>query len=301
MRIRAISFTGIRRLDGLRADLPRSNDTDVVVIHGGYARGKTTSLDSIAAAKELIGAYGSPDSRWDSLPTSSTGAAKVRLDWEVSANERARAGLSDALLSSESILGKALSQAEPPKVLRALLSEHPSDSQGSIHYLHDTRDLAGPISFGATETAFSERMTTRSSKFADLYDVLDQPERRPARDLGAARFSELFPHLEIAGLRRSGVSFVPVIRNRETNVERSYSQLSTSERHAFIIALYTAKAPIVDSVLLLDAPELGFGDEGAVDLVQALCRWTTHTQILVATASNAVRSMREAGHVVALP
>lgn len=301
MRIRHFSFMGIRGLDGLQRDLPRSTDSDVVVVHGGYARGKTTFLDTIAAAKELVGEYGSPDARWASLVGSSSGAAKVKIDWEVSENERSRAGLSDSLLSSESILGKALAAAEPPKVLRALLSQRSDAESGSVHYLHDTRELNGPVSFGATETSFAERMTTRNSKFADLYDVLDQPDRRVVRELGAQRFSELFPKLEIVGLRRTGISFVPLIRHRDTGVERNYFQLSSSERQAFLVALYTAKAPIVDSVLMLDAPELGFGDEGAVDLVRALLRWTARTQLWVATASNAVRSMPEAANVVELP
>src|SRR5688500_121571 len=102
MRIRAFSFMGIRGLDGLKQDLPRATDADLVVVHGGYARGKSTFLDTIAAAKEKIGAYGTPDGRWDFLVGSPTGAAKVRLDWEVSDNERSRAGLPEAFLSSES-------------------------------------------------------------------------------------------------------------------------------------------------------------------------------------------------------
>ncbi|NUP12615.1 MAG: hypothetical protein HOW73_41755 [Polyangiaceae bacterium] len=301
MRLRSFSFMGIRGLDGLRQDLPKSNNTDLVVVRGGYTRGKTTFLDTIAASKENIGAYGTPDGRWDSLVGSPTGAAKVRLDWEVSDNEQVRAALPEAFLSSESILGKSLAPPEPPRVLKALLTQPPAPDAGSIHYFHDTRDLSGPVSFGAAETAFAERLSTRNSKFADLYDLLDQPEKRAARELGAARYSELFPHLEIVGLRRTGVSFVPVIRNRDTNTERSYAQLSSSERHAFIMALYTAKAPIVDSIVMVDAPEIGFGDEGAIDLVRALCRWTNRTQIIVATASRAVAAMPEVGNLVVLP
>lgn len=301
MRIRAFSFLGIRGLDGLRQDLPRSKETDLVVVLGAYTRGKTTFLDTIAAAKELIGPYGTPDGRWDHLVTSPTGAAKVRLDWEISETERSRAGLPEAFLSSESILGKPLVPVEPPKILRQLLSTEPQGDMGSIHYFHDSRDLSSPLSFGAAETAFQERLTTRNSKFADLYDVLDAPEKRAARELGAARFTELFPQLEITRLRRSGVTFEPVIRHRQTNAERSYSLLSTSERHGFLLSLYTAKAIISDSVFLFDAPELGFGEEGAVDLIRALLRWTHRTQIIVATSARAVAAMPETANVVVLP
>lgn len=301
MRVRHFSFLGVRGLDGLQHDLPRSKDTDLVVVYGKYARGKTTFLDTLAAAKERIGEYGSPDGRWEGIVGSSTGSAKVKIDWELSEGERRRSGIADGLLSGESILGRNPVGGDPPKALQALLSQRSDAERGSIHYLHDSRDLTGPVSYGAEAAAFTERMTTRNSKFAEIYDLLDQPERRAAKEDGAKRFAELFPKLEIVGLRRTGISFVPMIRQRESNVERSYHQLSRSEQQGFLVALYTAKAPIVDSVLMIDAPELGFGDEGAVDLVQALLRWTQRTQIIVATASNAVRSMSETAHVVELP
>lgn len=300
MRIRFLSFMGIRGLDGLQRDLPRATDLDLIVVHGGFARGKTTFLDTIAAAKEAVADYGSPDARWDALVGSSTGSAKVRIDWEPSDDERSRAGSGETLLSGESILGKAHLPSEHPRLLQALLSQRGDAERGSVHYLHDTRDLAGPVSFGAGEASAAERLTTRNTKFSDFYDVLDQPQFSAVRTLGARRFAELFPHLEVTGLRRTGISFVPALRHRETGVERTYNTLSSSERHAFITAFYTAKAPIIDSVLMVDAPELGFGDEGAVELVRALLRWTTRTQIVVATASTAVRSMPEAAHVVEL-
>jgi ABC-type uncharacterized transport system ATPase subunit len=301
MRIRHFSFLGIRGLDGLDKDLPRTNDTDLVVVHGKYARGKTTFLDTLAAAKERIGEYGSPDGRWDSLVGSNTGSAKVKIDWELSDDERKRSGIADGLLSGESILGRTPVAGDPSKALRGLLTQRSDAERGSIHYLHDSRDLTGPVNYGAQAAAFAERMTTRNSKFAEIYDLLDQPEMRAAKEDGAKRFAELFPKLEVVGLRRTGISFVPMIRHRDSNAERSYHQLSSSEKQAFLIALYTAKAPIVDSVLMIDAPEIGFGDEAAVDLVQALLRWTQRTQLIVATASTAVRSMPETAHVVELP
>jgi hypothetical protein len=299
MRIRYFSFLGIRGLDGQQKDLPRSTDLDLIVVHGGFARGKTTFLDTIAAAKESIADYGSPDARWDTL-VGPTGSAKVRIDWEPSDDERSRAGSGETLIGSEAILGKALVPPEHPKLLMALLSQRGDAERGSVHYLHDTRDLVGPVSFGAAETSASERLTTRNTKFSDFYDVLDQSQFSAVRLLAAQRFSELFPDLEVTGLRRSGISFTPALRNRRTGDERTYNTLSSSERHAFIMSLYTAKSPIVDSVLMVDAPELGFGDDGAVELVRALLRWTTRTQVIVATASAAVRSMTEAAHVVEL-
>lgn len=300
MRIRFFSFIGIRGLDGWQKDLPRAKDVDLIVAHGRFGRGKTTFLDTLAAAKEKVGDYGPPDGRWDTLPTASGGSAKVRIDWETSDTERARAGSGDLLLSAESILGRAPVTPEYPRLLRALLSQRGDAERGSVHYFHDTRDLAGPLSFGAEDTAANERLTTRNTKFSDFYDFLDQPQFAHVRTLAAQRFSELFPQLELVGLRRQGISFVPLLRHRETGVERTYGSLSTSERNGFLAALYTAKSPITDSVFLLDTPELGFGEDGAPELVRALLRWTSRTQIIVATSSAAVRAMPEVGHVVEL-
>lgn len=300
MRIRHFSFMGIRGLDGLRQDWPRSKDTDLIVVHGGFAKGKTAFLDTLAAAKECIAEYGSPDLRWDGLVGSSAGSAKVLLDWEPSDTERARMAISETLLPSEAILGRAKT-SDYSVTLKGLL-EHGGDAQrGSMHYLHDTRELDAPLSYGADDASVRNRLTTRNSKFSEIYDLLDQPERAAARAVGIARFSELFPQLEIVGLRRSGTSFYPIIRNRETGVARYYDTLSWSERQAFLIALYTSRMPIFDSIVMIDAPELGFGDNGAVELVRALLRWTERTQLIVATASDAVRAMPEVAHVLELP
>ncbi len=298
MRVRTISLLGVRGLDGLKLDLPRAKDTDLVVVYGRQASGKTTFLDALAAAKEAVAAYGSPDGRWDSL-VGSLGAAKVHIGWEASADEQTRMALADALLSSESILGKP-GPSEHPVALTGLLTEPGTADRGSIHYLHDTRELDGPLSFGSEDAGLRNRLTTRNSKFAELYDVLDQPERRPQLGLAAARFAELFPRLEILGLRRMGTSFYPMVRDRDTNEARTYETLSTSERQGFLLALYTARQPIVDSIVLLDAPERGFGD-GAVELVRALLRWTSKTQLIVATGAAAVRAMPEVSHQTELP
>ncbi len=298
MRIRGFHFMGVRGLDGLKKDLPVS-EPDLVVVYGKQATGKTTFLDTIAAAKEAVAEYGSPDYRWDSLP-GSHGVAKVSINWEASPNEQTRFALADNLLQSESVLGRGGDKPEYPVSLVGILSEPGEAERGSIHYLHDSRQLEGPISFGADDAALRSRLTTRNSKFADLYDVLDQPEKAQAKQLASDRFGELFPEYEIAGLRRYGTSFHMTVIHKPTAIQRSFETLSTSQQQAYIVALYTAKRPIVDSIILLDAPELGFGD-GATDLVRALLRWTTKTQLIVATGSAAVRAMPEVSHVVELP
>ncbi len=299
MRVRHFKLFGIRRLDGLSADLPRTQDTDLVVLHGGRGSGKTTLLDTLAACTERVTGSGAWDSRWDSLAAS--GPAKVALDWEAAEEERARFALTDPLLSTEIILGAARSATDSPVALRGILGEVGTPTRGSLHYLHDGRALEGPVPYGADEAAFRQRLLNRNTKFGNLYDMLDQSEMASARTLATARLAELCPHLSIDGLRRFGTSFAPMIRDASAGGEaRTADKLSASERQAFLLALYTSRVPIVDSVILLDAPELGFGDAGAVDFVRALLRWTTRTQLIVATASDAVRAMPETAHTVEL-
>ncbi len=299
MRLRHFKFLGIRKLDGLSADLPSGHYTDLVVVHGGPSTGKTSFLDTLASCTERIAGSNAWDSRWDSLAM--TGAAKVALDWEASEDERARMALADPLLSTEVILGGSRSANDAPIALRGILAEQPTSARGSVHYLHDGRALEGPTAYGADEAAFRQRMLNRNTKFGNLYDLLDQAEMASARALATTRLAEVFPDLTIDGLRRFGTGFTPMIKDAAAEgAARPADKLSTSERQAFLLALYTSRVPIVDSVILLDAPEIGFGDAGAVDLVRALLRWTMRTQLIVATTSDAVRDMPETSHTVEL-
>ena len=107
MRIRHFHFVGIRKLDGLVADLPRKHDTDLVVAHGGRGSGKTTFLDALAAAKERISETGAFEGRWDALPGPGAESAKVAIDWELSEEERNRMALSDSLREVRRVPGRA--------------------------------------------------------------------------------------------------------------------------------------------------------------------------------------------------
>ncbi|HTJ84824.1 MAG TPA: hypothetical protein VL400_24060, partial [Polyangiaceae bacterium] len=214
--------------------------------------------------------------------------------------ERTRMSVTDTLFSAECIVGSGRTTPAAPVALSAILAERGTATRGSVHYLHDTRDLEGPLAFGADDAALRMRLTSRNAKFGELYDVLDQPAFTAARKLASERFGELCPGFGIEGVRRFGTSFAPMITDASRGEARTADRVSTSERQAFLAALYTSRTPIVDSILMVDAPELGFGDRGAVDLVRALLRWTSRTQLIVATASDAVRDLPETAHVVEL-
>ncbi len=298
MRICHVSFNGVRGLSGRTFNLPRTRDTDLVVVYGPPASGKTGLLDTLAAVKERIADYGAPDGRWDSLVASGA-SAKIKIQWDANDDERTRFGIQDNLLSTEVVLGHAAGVARHPVALQGILSQPGSATQGSVHYLHDTRDLEGPQSFPSDDGGLRLRLTTRNGKFSHLYDMLDQPEYGPQKRLATDRLLELCPQLELVGLRRVGTSFYTRLRDVRTNEERRYDSLSMSERQAMILALYTSFSPIVESVVLVDTPELGFGD-AAVAYLQALLRWTTRTQIIAATGVSAVRAMAEVAHVIEL-
>mgnify|MGYP001551222975 CR=1 FL=1 len=187
MRIRHLHFVGIRSIDGLRADLPRKQDTDLIVVHGGPAAGKTTFLDTVAAAKERMSEAGAFDARWDALAAPGASTAKVTIDWELSPDEQSRMAVSDPRVSGEVILGgSGRGPVDYPLALRGILSDPGDAVRGSVHYLHDGRALEGPLPFGADDTAFRQRMMIRNAKFGNLYDVLDQGALASARSVLAA-------------------------------------------------------------------------------------------------------------------
>ena len=135
MRLRHFKLIGIRKLDGMSADLPRTRDTDLVVVHGGRSAGKTSFLDTLAACTERVAGANAWDSRWDSLPL--TGAAKVALDWEASEDERKRMALAETLL----LAGTAVSiPASMPIVMSA------RTSSGDDAVLVNATSLAGASS-----------------------------------------------------------------------------------------------------------------------------------------------------------
>jgi len=115
---------------------------DVVLITGDAGSGKTSLLEAIIAAKEDIGAYGTPPAQATYL-REGTPTARLDVSWLLSASEAHRAGLRERMVSTTSILGEgAPPLSEHPSGLRALFREHSRDAaQGKVEYFHAERTL----------------------------------------------------------------------------------------------------------------------------------------------------------------
>lgn len=301
MRIRAIELQGVRGLPSRTWDFPRTSDADVIVVTGPRASGKTSFLDAIVAAKEKVAPYGAGDSRWARLVPEGQRAAKVTLSWETDATERERVHLEDELFSTEAILGEALGlPPRPSRAVTALLGTLSDEPHGRVTYFHDSRQLPTPVSFESDATGKTHRLTSRNLKFVDVYPVLARPELASARARASAHLASLCPDLEVKGLNLQGGSYEPMLGSRSSGALRPYSSLCASERQAALFALHVARVELARSVVIVDSPELGFGDDGAVDVMRAMLSWGHDNQLIFATASRALAAAVPPARVVEL-
>ena len=301
MRIRAIELQGVRGLPSRTWDFPRTSDADVIVVTGPCASGKTTFLDALVAAKEKVAPYGAGDSRWARLIPEGKRAAKVVLSWETDATERERLHLEEELVSTEAIIGDALAPpARYPKAITSLLGTLSDEPYGRVFYLHDTRQLPTPVSFGADESGRTHRLTSRNQKFVDVYPLLTLPELAQARARASQYLGSLFPDLEVKGVVLQSGTYEPMLASRGSGALRPFSTLSASERQATLIALHLARVEPARSVILVDTPELAFGEEGAVRLLRAMLSWGHDNQLILATASKSLASAVPASRLVEL-
>ena len=110
MKIARVTVSGVRGLPDRTFDLtdPSSGrPLDMVFVTGAPGSGKTSFLDAIAAAKEDVAPYGP---RLSPAPYVRRGsvAAKIRVDWWLTDDERARLAADKPEISSESILSPSI-------------------------------------------------------------------------------------------------------------------------------------------------------------------------------------------------
>src|SRR6185295_3330158 len=94
MKLRRITTDGVRGVADRLYDFTQRRGVGaapVVVVTGPAGSGKTSLLDAIAAAKEDVAPWGARHS-WSRVVRAGAGAAKVRIDWELDADERSRMG-----------------------------------------------------------------------------------------------------------------------------------------------------------------------------------------------------------------
>lgn len=301
MKIQRCELWGIKKLGDRVVDFrtPSGSVSDLFVIYGGTGSGKTLLLETIAAAKEGIAPYGTPR-RYDHLAARGQGAAKVRLDWLLSAadlyacpGEPLRS--TEAIWRSEIIFG-----AENDPDLVSLLSRYSIDGADSkIEYFHASRRLksfAGTPGRGVNvdrERVF--RMVADDRKYdfvaqflvdiafgvmADVVRGEESPELQSFRE-GIER---LCPGLVFMGVRRTRAGIEPAFRaNDEEDVP--LSELSHGQQQAVLFCATFAWAKLQDSVVLVDAPETYLPSDRVVPFVETLRTLGRGNQIIVATGS----------------
>jgi hypothetical protein len=268
-------------------------------VTGPCASGKTTFLDALVAAKEKVAPYGAGDSRWARLIPEGKRAAKVVLSWETDATERERLHLEEELVSTEAIIGDALAPpARYPKAITSLLGTLSDEPYGRVFYLHDTRQLPTPVSFGADESGRTHRLTSRNQKFVDVYPLLTLPELAQARARASQYLGSLFPDLEVKGVVLQSGTYEPMLASRGSGALRPFSTLSASERQATLIALHLARVEPARSRDPRRYARARLRRRRAVRLLRAMLSWGHDNQLILATASKSLASAVSASRLV---
>ncbi len=319
MRIRSVSVDGFRGLPDreLRLIDDRSGGAArIVAITGTASTGKTSVLEAIVAAKELLGPYG-PAPATSEVVRHDASAAKVRIDWELSGPERDQYGISTPVVPSEAIFGEHVARPEPDAALAALLSSYdPSPASGKVEYFHASRRL--PIGSGVDLTKSAgdvldrlTRLARDDRKYGGLTRFIVEAGLGLDVEAGGAakppgRIKQAFEALcgtkRVAGLYRADGMVLPGFVDPTGKVPFGLGELSDSELDVLLIATTFVRAGLVGNtagcVVLLDTPEKHLGDKDAAGLVRGLHMLGQENQLIVATRAAAVCSI--ANHVIEL-
>jgi len=300
MKIKRISTSGFRGLPDRMFDFTAQRTglpAELVVITGPSGSGKTSLLDAILAAKEDVGSYGLQVSR-ASFVRSGEAAAKVQIEWILTADECSRNGASGPELVSESIFAPSLfTSLDHDPSLAGLLSEYdPDPAMSKVEYFHATRriprtNVPGIATIGIPEGERMVRLTRDDSKYAQVIQYVaeanlglhDVGQKSGAERLAKA-FSSLCRSRQIAGLERAGRNLIPRFVDGRGNVVGP-DELSDSERQALLFAVTFLRAGVENSLVLIDTPELHLPEAEVGAFVRALMSLGTGNQLVIATGS----------------
>jgi hypothetical protein len=324
MKLAHLTVAGFRGLPDRAFDLTHRSSgapRDVVLITGDNGAGKTSFLDAILAAKEDVGAYG-PRRAPASHVRPGARVARIEARWWLAPDERARAGIAEAEITTVSTFGEgAPALSTHPEGLRALLAEYTRDPErGKVDYFHAERAL--PPSHGARAASgdISPVMEARTRLAASL------DKYRPLR--GYLIEAILNDGLALAEtVRERGIALRSVEPDAQTRIrealrpllrdkafdgidrpESGYrvrfrcrdgeivdlDELSASERQAVLFGVTFLRSGVHRSLVLIDTPELHQHPSCHAAHFAALCALGRDNQIISATTSTellaAVRS-----------
>lgn len=283
---------------------------DLVLVTGPGASGKSSLLDAIAAVKESVGPYGSPVSA-AALVRSGAVEGRIEATWKLTADERRRAQLTEAVWTTSLPVGPRAPAPSPEPKLAALFAQcFHAPTHGKFELFPSNRQLGRGAPRGVVPP-LSEKAEARyrlgrdPEKYACLRpwlielgvaDSLAAVDRATAGGVLLRRdvpdslapvkraVAELTPHLRLIGVEvREGRR--DVLFRRASGEEVKLEDLSDSEQQAVLFAAVFHRIGLSRSVVLIDTPELFFHPEEHARVLHGIARLGEDNQIIAATAS----------------
>lgn len=309
MKIASVAFDGYLPLPDCTIRLaPATGEPHkVFAVTGPRGSGKTSFLEAIIAAKEMVAPYGAQP------PAARQSAAKITIEWCLSPTERGRLLVQSSTLRTEAIFAPQAPKTKPDPVVVALLGDYSEDPTiGKVEYFHAARRLpwGGAVSLtepGSTASA-ANRLTRSDDKYEGLVEYVVEAGLGLARDPAGqpreqGRVSRAFGALcqtkTIDGIYRLRTGVAPVFADSSDH-SFTVSQLSDSELDAFLFAATFVRCGIVGSVVLIDTPEKHVGDDDAWTFLQALTTLAPDNQFIVATRARSILSALAPEQIVRL-
>ncbi len=293
MKIARVTTSGVRGLPDRTFELtdPASGrPLDLVLITGAGGSGKTSFLDAIAAAKEDVAPYG-PRRSPAPYVRKGAAAAKIRIDWWLTDDERTRLAADRPELTSESILAPSIppSMAHDARLVALLSAYDHTPETPKIEYFHEHRTICRGAT-GSSALGPADQRGLRLGKELFKYAALPRFLVELYLDGGPpiaefeARYAALHQARKPGGLRKTHAGrevFFVGADGTEVGIE----DLSASEQQAVLFAATAQFIGLARSILLVDAPELHVEGGAVLPFVAGLGHLGVDNQIIVATGS----------------
>lgn len=288
MKLRGARCLGIAGVpDGDYSFLdPRSGAAlDFVLVTGPSASGKTRLLEAIALAKEAIAPYGTPPDTAHLIRRGS-GGAKVVLAWEFDEEERGYAGLDEEPVETETIFeeGGVRPVAMNVAMLLARYVHRASRPRyaapGKVEYFHAGRRVPWRAPNAMNEPEQRANRAVRSDrKYAFVPTLVASLASSPEREAFDAFLGLFSDSCKVAPPSVGDRAFL------SRGVERSGSELPSSDADAVLVAATATVIGLDRSLVLVDRPELAGMASGAARLIQAWRSLGQGAQVLAASSS----------------
>lgn len=309
MKILRIVTQGFRGLaDAEYAFGPGDAASALTLVEGPIGSGKTSLLEAVAAAKELVGAYGAPPAG-GRLLRRGTPRGRLEATWQLTQAEMELAQTDRALWSTAFTVrpGAPYELADPG--LRRLFATHPVTAPQGCGGL-ELFDASRELSAGARRTADEEaELAARAAPGRDRYaGLVPWLVRRVLREGVAAldaidrdglvarwdredvlgdvrrRVRHLLPDLHLEGVELGSSSAVVRFARRD-GAQLELTDLSDGERAKVLLALAFRRFSLDHGIALIDDVDRGLPPDRRGELLAALPSLARDVQLVVTTRS----------------